>query len=254
MSVLFSVLASVAFAQSVAVSGSCPGGATVDITGITRGGTVAILKGSGPGSDVMPAGPCAGGRTGLAGLSFITTVTDSDGDGSIRLSPSLPAGVCGQSIQVVDTSTCRLSGVAELPGGGGGLEYRESFMTGVTPTAQCTEWRSYIAALPSSGLTEVTMSGSAGAPITCSDPAVAQGIANAIRTNATFDMMCDGNRWTNCNRYEGEVWINPPDLCSGANCPNPGYIIRPCIGNPNWGGVGTATCGGINQEMALSFR
>ncbi len=40
-------------------------------------------------------------------------------------------------------------------------------------------------------------------------------------------------------------------ICS---CPNPEYIVRPCIGNANWGGVNTATCGGDTQTMTVVFE
>ena len=48
------------------VTGDCPGPATIDMTEISAFGTAALLVGSGPGSEVVPAGPCAGIPTGLA--------------------------------------------------------------------------------------------------------------------------------------------------------------------------------------------
>src|SRR5262249_11129010 len=87
----------------------------------------------------------------------------------------------------------------------------------------------------------------------CNNPAVATGLALALKNKADYQGMCNGHLWTNCNRYEGEVWLDPPTLCSGSNCPNPGYILRPCIGNLNWGGVNTNTCPGPSQTMTLTF-
>jgi hypothetical protein len=87
-----------------------------------------------------------------------------------------------------------------------------------------------------------------------SDATVAKDFAAALRTVTTYTSpSVNGNVWTLCNRYSGEVWINPPATCSGSNCPSPGYIIRPGIGNLNWGGINTATCGGSNQWMELRF-
>ncbi|MBI4704669.1 MAG: hypothetical protein HY744_26500, partial [Deltaproteobacteria bacterium] len=62
--------------------------------------------------------------------------------------------------------------------------------------------------------------------------------------------------WSNCANHTsgGELWLNPPNLCSGSNCPNPGYIIRPCQGNYNWGGIKTPTCSPPTQSMSLSFK
>ena len=62
-------------------SGSCPGVVNVEAAGLTPGGNVAILKGSGPGAVAMPGGPCAGGVTGLAGLALVTT-SRADAGGS----------------------------------------------------------------------------------------------------------------------------------------------------------------------------
>jgi hypothetical protein len=38
------------------------------------------------------------------------------------------------------------------------------------------------------------------------------------------------------------------DVCS---CQNPGYAVRPCNQNQNWGGVKTATCGAPTQTMSV---
>jgi len=90
--------------------------------------------------------------------------------------------------------------------------------------------------------------------ITCSDPTATQQIADALRTNTSALVSCDGHQWSYCNWGSyGELWIDPPSLCSGANCPNPGYMIRPCIGNSNWGGVATATCSAPSQTLNLDF-
>ena len=80
-------------------------------------------------------------------------------------------------------------------------------------------------------------------------------LANALYTNVNYisPTACNGNVWSSCARYAGEVWLNPPSLCNGSNCPT-GYIIRPNIGNSNWGGVNTATCGGSSQQMTLIFE
>lgn len=130
------MVAAPAMAVGVDVTGACPGPALVRISGVRPGGTVAILKGRGPGGDVMPAGPCAGHATSLAGLSFITTVRDSDGDGLISLSPSLPAAVCGQFIQVLDTASCELSPLEML---GGSDEY-VLFVTDTTIGSDPASW------------------------------------------------------------------------------------------------------------------
>jgi len=134
--------------------------------------------------------------------------------------------------------------------------YSEDFVNGSTATAQCTIWDSWRAGLSSSGYTSVTMSGTyATTGITCSDPTTAQAIADAVRTETSGRWSCDGHTWDLCgSRYSGELWIDSPSLCSGDNCPNPGYIIRPCISNANWGGVNTNTCtSNPSQNMTIDF-
>jgi hypothetical protein len=144
----------------------------------------------------------------------------------------------------------------EFTSGGGCDTYSETFVNGSTPSAQCTSWNSWRAGLSSSGYSTVTMSGTYDTTgITCSDPATAQAIADAIRTLTSGSWSCDGHTWYLCGtRYTGELWIDAPSLCSGANCPNPGYILRPCCGHSNWGGVNTATCtSNPTQNMTLEF-
>ena len=251
--------ASTASAQSLSMPGDCPGVVDISVTGVTPGGDVRFLfGGAGEGDDVVGAGGCTGTVTGLAGLRPGPKVTDSDGDGALSFAPSLPGGACGNPVQVLDLTTCTVSNVA-YPGAGGGpalTTYEDSFVNAVTPTSQCDSWLTFVDALPASGITAVRMSGTFDeVGIECTDPAVAQGLADAMRTRADFDMMCDGHQWTNCgSRYDNEVWIDPPALCSGSNCPDPGYLMRPCIGNANWGGVNTATCSSQpDQTQRLEF-
>jgi hypothetical protein len=53
----------------------------------------------------------------LSGLSYVTSLRDTDGDGRITVSPTLPGAVCGQYVQALDAATCTQSGL-ELLGGG----------------------------------------------------------------------------------------------------------------------------------------
>lgn len=96
------------------VTGDCPGPATIDMTEISAFGTAALLVGSGPGSEVVPAGPCAGIPTGLADVGLARLKTDTEGDGMLRLRPTLSAPSCGRSIQVLDIDSCELSEVVPL--------------------------------------------------------------------------------------------------------------------------------------------
>ncbi len=135
--------------------------------------------------------------------------------------------------------------------------YSESFLGGGAATAQCNVWNTWRATLTPGIYTSFKISGSRD-PIgyTCTDVTVVNAMANAIKNaSAYISPLVNGHIWHVCNRFNGEVWIDPPSSCSGANCPSPGYIVRPCIGgtNPNWGGIAGPTCGAVTQIMTLEF-
>jgi hypothetical protein len=133
--------------------------------------------------------------------------------------------------------------------------YTASFTNGVTPAAQCTAWQSYTAGLATSGYTTMNVRGTSDpVGISCTDAVIVPAMASALLTGASYTAACNGHTWSNCSRYSDELWIDPPAQCSNSNCPAPGYILRPCIGNPNWGGVDTATCASPSQTMVLTFQ
>jgi hypothetical protein len=139
----------------------------------------------------------------------------------------------------------------------GVIMYSDSFLQGQTAAPQkCTDWNTFKSQLTPKCYTKVTIKGTydnVGKFTT--DPVIIAAFANALNTNTTYiSPTTNGNVWHFCNSSSTHVWINPVSSCSGSNCPNPGYIIRPCIGNSNWGGVNTATCNGLNQRMTLIFE
>ena len=246
-------LATTASAQTLTMTGDCPGTIDVEIEGITPGGSVAILLGAaGRGTDVIGAGPCLGTRTDLAGLRLATRADDRDRDGVLAFSPTLSGGRCETPVQAIDLETCEVSNVATGAGAGPGLPFEHTYPDDGDTCPSFNDWR---ASLPASGLRGMRMYGSLDEEgITCTDPVVAQELANAIRTNVAYIGSCDGHEWSVCDRYTGEIWIDPPSLCSGSNCPSPGYIIRPCIGGYSVpGGVNAATCSNIPQTMGIEF-
>ena len=101
----------VATAQSVSTSGSCPGVVTVDVSGVTPRGNFVILKGNGPGAAVVPGGPCAGTVSGLDRISWFGPF-GTDAGGNAVLNPSVGAPAAG-IIQVMDVATCAVSSTTE---------------------------------------------------------------------------------------------------------------------------------------------
>ncbi len=140
--------------------------------------------------------------------------------------------------------------------------YSQTHFNGSTATAQCAVWDAWRAALTPGLYLKCTMSGTNDPTgITCTDPTIVNQIAAAIKaangtpTGGYTSPVTNGHTWSVCNRYNGETWIDMPGTtpCNGANCPSPGYIMRPCITNLNWGGVNTATCGAPTQVMTIEF-
>jgi hypothetical protein len=137
--------------------------------------------------------------------------------------------------------------------------FSATFTNGQTPTAQCTQWTTWLQTLTPGAYLGVTFRGSANAGaqtgVTCNDPAMANALAAALKNYQQYTSpLCNGRIWYLCDRYGGELWIDAPALCSGANCPNPAYIMRVCIGNLNWGGANTPTCtSNPTQVMELIF-
>lgn len=96
------------------ITGVCPGEIQVAITGGTPNGLAALLRGSGPGSDVLAGGPCAGTETGLTSPAFLTTAP-LDANGDFMLTRSVGPAQCGRILQAIDSADCSTSNTDTLP-------------------------------------------------------------------------------------------------------------------------------------------
>jgi len=137
-----------------------------------------------------------------------------------------------------------------------GTSYSDTFTMGQTPTMQqCTNFTNFAAGL-ANNYTTMTISGTFdNIGITCNNPAIVQAFAAALKNNTGYiSPACNGHTWAMCNTNADKIWLDAPSLCNGGDCPSPGYIIRPCIGNLNWGGVNTATCSAPTQVMTIKFQ
>jgi hypothetical protein len=96
-------------------------------SGFAPGEQVALLSSNGPGSAVMPGGPCAATGTGLSpsGLALRATGMADDG-GMFGLSPTIPEAACGAYVQIVSLTACgEMTPTGQLhsgPCGGTGFE------------------------------------------------------------------------------------------------------------------------------------
>jgi len=141
------------------------------------------------------------------------------------------------------SSTCRLDGA---------LLYSQDFPFGnvLATDPQCVEWNVFRADLV--GLfSAVTISGSNDTVgVTCSDPTAATTLCNALNTGTpALNVSCSGRTWNVGTCGSGmEINSTGTSVCS---CVNPGYVVRPCIGNNNWGGINTTTCSAPAQTMEV---
>jgi hypothetical protein len=137
------------------------------------------------------------------------------------------------------------------------IMWTDTFINGVASNAaQVTTWDNFRAQLDTNlCFTKMTIKGTYDTVgQVCTDPTIIKAYANALKNFVSYTSpLTNGNVWSLCARYSGEVWLNPPSQCSGSNCPT-GYIIRPGILNTNWGGVNTATCSPPSQRQYFIFE
>ena len=131
------------------------------------------------------------------------------------------------------------------------ITYSQAFTNGATPSSQCTAWSSFVAQLTVRPYTMLVIRGTfdtVGATVT--DPTVIAGIANGLRTNTAYGPVTSNGRSWAVGGCGGGMELS----AAGTVCwCNTGYIVRPCIGNWNWGGANTATCGGPSQTLTVDF-
>ncbi len=112
-------LAPLAGAQTLTLTGSCPGLFDLEVSGVTAGGSVAILYTSrGEGEGLLPGGPCRDTAVDILEPRFAASVRDTDLDGIVRLRPAFRPETCGAIVQAVDLETCtttNLDTVSRIP-------------------------------------------------------------------------------------------------------------------------------------------
>jgi hypothetical protein len=129
------------------------------------------------------------------------------------------------------------------------VNFTASFVQGQSSPAQCTTYNAFRASITAGPYTQIIMRGT-NDPIgvTCTG-ATANGLCQALRNNTVFpSTLCNGRNWAVGACGGGPELSAMGSICA---CPSPGYIVRPCIGNSNWGGVNTATCNGTTQTMTI---
>ena len=98
----------------LSVAGSCPGPATLTITGLTPNGPAQVWNGRGAGATTVRDGSCAGTVLDLSKARLATT-RNADANGKLTVRLNLKGSACGSPYQVLDLTTCATSNVANAP-------------------------------------------------------------------------------------------------------------------------------------------
>jgi hypothetical protein len=93
-------------------TGGCPGPVTLDIRGAGAHAQLLILHGA-AGSTLRTNPPCAGLMLAITQPNLAARI-HADGMGRASFSFHAPAGICGQTVQVVDLDSCLASNAVTL--------------------------------------------------------------------------------------------------------------------------------------------
>ncbi|MDA0667676.1 MAG: hypothetical protein O3A50_07855 [Planctomycetota bacterium] len=97
---------------TLSASGVCPGPIQISLSGASANGAVAFAYGP-AGSFVIPSSACAGTSINIASPT-LAGIFSADASGNFSVAPSLPAGLCGLTLQAVDMTTCGVSNAVVL--------------------------------------------------------------------------------------------------------------------------------------------
>lgn len=138
---------------------------------------------------------------------------------------------------------------------GSSIIYSQTFASGTIPSAQCTAWHTFRSQLVVRPYTSLTIRGSNDPTgITLTNPTYIAGIANALQTYTAYGpVTANGYTWVVGNCAVSGIQYELSATGATCSCAT-GYVVRPCIGNSNWGGINGATCSGGTQTMIVIFQ
>ncbi len=112
-----SFVASDAKAQSLTITGPCPGIMTFEVNGAAPFARIAYIYSTSTGSWAVPPGfPCAGLITGLGAPVNLGAFAEADAAGDVAVSATIPPGFCGtRFVQALDLLVCSSSPVVLIP-------------------------------------------------------------------------------------------------------------------------------------------
>ncbi len=113
-------------------------------------------------------------------------------------------------------------------------------------SAQCIAWNNFRASLVGT-FDYITIKGSRDMTGQTCTGATANSIVTALRNGSAGTWSCGGRTWRTGNCGSGLEITTTSGICG---C-NTGYTVRPCIGNSNWGGINSTTCGASAQTLII---
>jgi len=112
--------------------------------------------------------------------------------------------------------------------------------------SQCQDWRTFRESLNGT-YDRITIRGTEDpVGVTCSGPA-ATSLCAAMRDGGELTTECDGRTWV-AGGCGDEISAGSERTCQ---CKENAHTVRPCLGNQNWGGAGTGTCGAAAQTLEV---
>lgn len=97
----------------LSIVGGCPGPALVEISGATPSGQIVIASSPATGSLTIGSGGCAGTTVDLDNPQVLASLV-ATAEGTLFASVDLPASLCGQFLQAMDSTTCATSNVLHV--------------------------------------------------------------------------------------------------------------------------------------------
>jgi hypothetical protein len=181
-------------------------------------------------------GTCLDGTPPVVNDGNVCTADSCDPDTGVSNVP-VPDGTSCSGVGVCEAGTCSIEGTV----------FSEDFVQFESAPAQCNSWNDFTDnRLVQGEYSSITMSGTFDPNgITCSDPAVATQLCQAMHNHSFTSAFCDGHVW-NVGQCGGTELSLDFTACSCTF----GYTVRPCTGT-SWGGINTATCGAQNQNMTV---
>jgi hypothetical protein len=229
---------------------TCNGTETCDDNGTCLAGANA-----GEGTSCADGNVCNGDETcnGFGTCLGGTPPAVDDGNPCTADVCDITAGV--SHVNVPDGTTCNGVGVCQA----GvcsvqGAVFSENFIGGQFVPEACDSWNDFLNNRLSNGtFGRVTVNGTFDSTgVTCNDAFSATQICQTLHNRGSTSVFCNGHTWNVglCGGSPELAVDNSVCFCTfGFD-----HTLRPCIGNLNWGGVGTETCGGPSQNMTVACQ